>query len=88
MAKDINKVMETIPEGWRTRWCGGENGACRCMGCVQIGNRPIMVKEFTGNEFRGDPEYIDERQIPKEIYDKHKISKTEWENWIEAQTQY
>ena len=79
--ENINEIMETIPKGWRNRWCGGENGACACMGCVQIGNRLIMAKEVTGTEFKGDPEYIDERRIPKDIYVKYKVTKDEWEAW-------
>lgn len=85
MAKTIqetNEIMQTIPKEWRTRWCGGENGACACMGCVQIGNRLIMAKEITGNEYKGDPEYISESKIPQEIYDKYKITKEEWKAWM------
>lgn len=81
MANNTNEVMQTIPKEWRNRWCGGEKGACACMGCVQIGNRLIMAKETTGKDYLGDPEYIDERKIPKEIYDKYKITKEEWETW-------
>jgi hypothetical protein len=79
--EEINKIMETIPKEWRHRWCGGENGTCACIGCVQIGNRLIMAKETLGIEYTGDPEHIDESRIPKEIYDKYKISKEEWEFW-------
>lgn len=85
--KDVDKIMQTIPEAWRDRWCGGEKGPCACMGCVQIGNRLIMAKETTGDEFRGDPEYIDERKIPQEIYNKYKITKEEWEIWLSQRKQ-
>ncbi len=81
--KDVDAIMQTIPKEWRNRWCGGERGACACMGCVQIGNRLIMFKEITGNEFPGDPEHISERNIPPEIYKKYKITKEEWEAWKE-----
>lgn len=79
--KDVNSIMQTIPLEWRNTWCGGENGDCACMGCVQIGNRLIMVKGLTGKDYKGDPEYIDEQNIPKHIHDKYKITKQEWETW-------
>ncbi len=82
MDKDVDAIMRTIPEGWRNRWCGGEQGPCACMGCVQIGNRLIM----TGRKVeQGDPEYIDESKIPKDIYNKYKITKEEWEAWMRTQ---
>jgi len=80
---EINKIMETIPTEWRHRWCGGENGPCACMGCVQIGNRFLMYKEMAGKAHHGDPEYVDEASIPKEIYKNIKITKEEWELWEE-----
>jgi hypothetical protein len=79
---EIDAIMQTIPEEWRARWCGGERGMCACLGCVQIGNRLIMVKQMTGQTYQGDPEYIDERSIPKAIYDKLKVSKEEWQLWM------
>lgn len=81
--KDVDQIMQTIPEKWRDRWCGGERGPCACMGCVQIGNRLIMAQETTGDRYHGDPEYIDERKITKEIYNKYKITKEEWETWMD-----
>jgi hypothetical protein len=80
--KEINDIMQTIPEEWRIRWCGGENGPCACMGCVQIGNRMIMFKEAEGRDFHFDPEYINEQAIPPDIYEKYKITKEEWKLWI------
>lgn len=74
--------MNTIPKEWQKRWCGGEKGLCACLGCVQIGNRLIMYKEVTGEKFRGDPEYINEKAIPLEIYQKLKITKEEWKLWF------
>ncbi len=82
MDKDVDAIMQTIPEGWRHRWCGGELGPCACMGCVQIGNRLIMVGVKV-HVF--DPEYIDESKIPKDIYNKYKITKEEWEAWMQTQ---
>jgi len=82
MDKDVDAIMQTISEKYRTRWCGGENGPCACMGCVQVCNRIIMVETMTGRKYRGDPEYINELKIPKEIYDKFKITKSEWEAWM------
>ena len=82
MDKDVDAIMQSIPEAWRNRWCGGEQGLCYCMGCVQIGNRLIM----TGLKVhRCDPEHIDESTIPKEIYNKYKITKEEWEAWMRTQ---
>lgn len=79
----INFIMNTIPKNWQYRWCGGEYGACACVGCVQIGNRIIMWEQTTKRQFFGDPEHIDEKQIPKNIYSKYKITKQEWEEWKE-----
>lgn len=80
MADDVDEVMKTIPEGWRWRWCGGENGPCACLGCVQIGNRLIMTGRTV---YQGDPEYIDEQKIPLDVYDKYKVTKSEWDAWVE-----
>ena len=85
MADDVDAVMQTVPERWRTRWCGGERGPCACFGCVQIGNRLIMATETLGRPvtvYDRDPEHIDESRIPKEIYDRLKITKAEWEDWM------
>lgn len=82
MAEDVDAVMQTIPEEWRSRWCGGERGLCACMGCVQIGNRLIM----TGlKAHQIDPEYIDETKIPPEIFKRFKVTKAEWEDWMRRQ---
>lgn len=83
----VEKVMLTIHPASRKRWCGGEDGACYCMGCVQVSNRRIMWEEMTGKKFFGDPEHIDEREIPREIYNKYKISKQDWEIWMFKQNE-
>lgn len=82
MADDVDAVMQTIPAEWRTRWCGGENGPCGCMGCVQIGNRLIMAG-LKVHEI--DPEYIDEAKIPPDTYRKYKVTKDEWNEWLRKQ---
>jgi hypothetical protein len=82
--EEINNIMSTIPKEWQTRWCGGENGACACMGCVQIGNRIIMYEKNYDKKFFGDPEYIDESRISQEIYEKYKINKDEWKSWAQS----
>jgi pyridoxine/pyridoxamine 5'-phosphate oxidase len=79
--EEIDAIMQQIPTEWRNRWCGGENGACACMGCVQIGNRAVMVKAGQGHEYQGDPEYINEDKISPEIYKKYKITREEWDLW-------
>lgn len=79
---EIEQIMNTIPKEWRKHWCGGEYGPCACLGCVQIGNRLIMYKKVTGNNFLGDPEYVNEASIPLEIYKKYKIDKNEWLLWM------
>jgi len=78
--KEINEIMNTIPLEWRKRWC--ESQYCACVGCVQIGNRIIMYEKATGKKFVGDPEYISETEISQAIYDKYKISKEEWQLWM------
>lgn len=82
MAENVDEVMQSIPAEWRTRWCGGEKGACACMGCVQIGNRLIMTGSTAS---QCDPEYIDERLVPRETYKKYKVTKEEWAAWLQAQ---
>jgi hypothetical protein len=79
--EEIEEIMNTIPLGWRDRWC---NGTCDgvCTGCAQIGNRIIMYEKLTGNKCTGDPGYIDESKIPKEIYNKYKITKEDWQLWM------
>lgn len=79
MADDVDLVMQSIPEGWRTRWCGGELGPCACNGCVQIGNRLIMTGRHVT---QCDPEHIDERSIPVDAYKRFKVTKEEWEAWM------
>lgn len=80
--EEIDAIMQTVPEEWRDRWCLAiSQGGCGCMGCVQIGNRYIMVEKASGTKFRADPEYIDESKIPEDIYNKYKISRDEWEYW-------
>ena len=65
--------------------CGGERGPCACLGCVQVGNRRVMVELITGEPFSGDAEWVDERRIPDEIYKECKISRPEWDAWMERQ---
>lgn len=79
---EIDAIMQTIPEPFRSRWCGAENGPCACMGCVQICNRSAMVEAMTGGPFLGDPEYIRESSIPSEIYEQFKITREEWNLWM------
>ena len=81
MAEDVNAVMQTIPSEWRTNWCGGEYGPCACLGCVQVGNRLIMAGLKV---HQVDPEYIAEAKIPRETYDRFKISRIEWEDWMRS----
>lgn len=83
MTEDVDVVMQSIPEEWRERWCGGERGPCGCMGCVQIGNRLIMAGLKVA---QCDPEYIDESKIPPETYQKYKVTKDEWLAWKRRQT--
>lgn len=80
----VEAIMASIPERWRTRWCGGEHGPCGCMGCVQIGNRAVILKKITGRPYLGDPEYIDEAKLQehREVYEAHKLSRAEWESWM------
>ena len=79
----VDEIMETIPEPWRERWCGAEDGPCACMGCVQIGNRIIMFENAYGIKFKGDPEYINESGIRDDVYNEFKIDRDEWEDWKE-----
>lgn len=83
--QQVDALMATIPEKFRQRWCASiepGGGGCACMGCVQICNRAVMVERLTGIKFHGDPEYIDERKIPADVYAECKISRQEWEAWM------
>lgn len=42
-----------------------------------------MAEEVIGKKFIGDPEWIAESRIPKDIFYKYKITKEEWELWKE-----
>lgn len=80
----IDAIMAAIPASWRTRWCGGEYGACSCLGCVQIGNRAVILGKATGKAYLGDPEYISEVKLREfgTVYTEHKITREEWESWM------
>lgn len=78
--QEIDTLMNQILQTMQTRLCGGERGYAP-MGCGPIGNRSIMAKEV-GTPYRGDPEYIDERKIPSDVYQSLKITREEWENWM------
>lgn len=86
--KQIDEIMQTIPDRWRGHWCNGieqGGGGCACRGCVQIGNRLIMASKHLNRIVTSrtcDPEHIDESRIPKEIYDRYKLTKEEWESWL------
>lgn len=82
--QEVDAIMQTIPADWRRRWCGGERGACACLGCVQIGNRMVMAKKALGRPYGGDPERIDEAAIPLEVFNEFKVSRQEWEAWCGA----
>lgn len=78
--------MQAIPEQWRANWCGGEHGACACMGCVQIGNRKVIAEKIIGKPYNGDPEYISEEKLKEhgDLYVDNKITREEWESWLSA----
>jgi hypothetical protein len=84
--EETDLIMQTIPEAWRDRWCGGERGPCACAGCVQIGNRSLMALHTNGRLYRGDLERIDESKIPAPIYNKYKITHEEYDLWKAAQS--
>jgi len=86
MAEDVDAVMQTIPQKWRTRWCGAiEPGGrgCACNGCVQIGNRLVMANLKV---HQCDPEYIDESKVDADTYNKFKVTKEEWAAWMARQS--
>ena len=85
--QEIDNLMAQIPINWRDRWCGGEDGPCACLGCVQIGNRRIMAEAMISPPYLGDPEYIDEGRIAPKIYESLKITREEWENWRKRHNQ-
>lgn len=81
-ADRVDAIMSTIPPKWQDRWCGGENDPCACMGCVPIANRLIMMG-LAANQI--DAERIDESVIPSEVYQKYKVTKAEWAEWMMRQ---
>lgn len=80
----VDEIMQAMPEGCRTRWCGAEQGDCACLGCVQIGNRAVIAEKITGEKFRGDPEYIDQRKLQShgDVYTNNKLTRAEWDAWL------
>lgn len=43
--RQLDKLMQKMPENWRYRWC--EAQVCACMGCANRGNGRIQEKGFT-----------------------------------------
>lgn len=43
--EEINELMLSVAPNWRFRWC--ENGACACMGCVNVSGKlgKLLLKE-------------------------------------------
>ena len=80
----VDYIMMLIPEEWRKRWCGGERGACACLGCVQIGNRAVINDRITRTQYPVDPEHISEEQLKKhtDLYSDNKITREEWDLWM------
>lgn len=83
--KQVDEIMAATPREWRHRWCGGERGPCACMGCVQTGNKQVIMELITGKTYAGDPEYISEFVVRahKDVYEANKISYEEWLAWKE-----
>ena len=79
--KEVDEIMEGIPVGWRNRWCGGENGPCACLGCVQTGNKAVIAKAMTGQKYNGDPEDIGTTKLSSELLEKMQITEDEWKAW-------
>jgi len=87
--EQVDAIMSAIPEEWRGRWCGGEYGACACLGCAQIGNRAVIHGKVFGKRYIGDPEYISEaalRQRDPTTYADNKLSKADWDSWMARQS--
>lgn len=87
--EQVDAIMAGIYERWRTRWCGGERGACACVGCVQIGNRAGIFEKVYGRKPVSDPEGLSEEAMrlrSPETYAANKISREEWEAWMQRQS--
>ena len=83
---EVNAIMDQIPAAWRMRWCGGELGACACMGCVQTGNKKVIVEAITKTPYLGDPEYLSEPVLAKhQEHTKLKLTREEWDAWVARQ---
>jgi hypothetical protein len=41
--EEVDKLLKSIPESWRYRWCG--IGPCACRGCVNISGKVNITKE-------------------------------------------
>jgi len=82
----IDAIMAAIPEQWRARWCSSR--LCACLGCVQTGNKAVIAQKITGEEYRGDPEYISEAKLREHgaVYEDHKLSREEWDSWMKRQS--
>lgn len=80
--KRVDDLMSTFNEQSQLNWCGKSPTGCACLGCVQICNRKVMYDEAHDMNYQGDPEYIIEEAIPRDIYRKHKITKEQWVDWL------
>lgn len=75
----MTRLQQRWPTSWSKRWCGGEEGACGCIGCVQIACRTFMAEYVLQHPLGPhDPEHIDESQIPAGVRARYRPTKSEW----------
>ena len=81
---EVDAIMAAMPENCRTHWCNRGEAACACIGCVEIGNRAVIIEKITGVKFTGDPERIDEGKLREhgEVYTSNKVEREEWQCWM------
>lgn len=80
--EQIDSIMASItPIEFRYRWCGGENGPCACLGCVQICSRALMYEKVYGAKCPFDPERLVVESFPLDIREACTITREEWEAW-------
>lgn len=86
-SEQVDAIMARIPAQWRSRWCGGEDGPCACLGCVYTGSKSVVAAEILGKPYPGDPEYISETKLADhpEIYGSHMLTRDEWSAWMARQ---
>lgn len=60
---DLDKLMNDMPEDWRSRWCGSE--VCACMGCANVSGG-IALKGYSKADWQL---WLEENDVKPYVFD-------------------